>query len=142
LRIPGALRYYASPSYLKARGTPRHPRELERHDCLLMSARSQPALWKFSVAGKPVSVTVRPRASANSFVVVGEFAKAGLGIARMPDYIGTPWVEEGSLRPVLDGFVPAASGPLHAIYPSARHLSSKVRALLDLLDERAEDLHP
>jgi len=35
---------------------------------------------------------------------------------------------------VLAAFAPPA-GVLHAVYPSARHLSAKVRALLELLDE-------
>ena len=100
-----------------------------------MTAQSAPCVWKFSRGSKLSSVTVRPRAAANSFVVLGEFAKAGLGVARMPDYVAGPAVQAGALRAVLDAFVPAVTSPLHALYPSARHLSPKVRALLDLLDE-------
>ncbi len=134
VKLPGALRCYASPRYLAARGTPRHPRELAQHDCLVMSGQRDPAAWKFSVEGKSSIVQVRPRAFANSFVVLGEFAKAGLGIALMPSAVAAGWVEAKSLREVLAAFVPATS-VVHAVYPSARHLSAKVRALLDLLDE-------
>jgi DNA-binding transcriptional LysR family regulator len=136
LSVPHALRVYASPSYLKARGTPRKPRDLEAHDCLVMTGQSQPTRWPFSVAGKPVTVAVRPRAQANSFVVIRELASAGLGIARLPEKIAEPAVIAGSLRSLLDPFVhDAKSGGLHAVYPSARHLSPKVRALLELLEE-------
>lgn len=134
VKLPGALRCYASPRYLAARGTPRHPRELAQHDCLVMSGQRDPAAWKFSVEGKSSVVQVRPRALANSFVVLGEFAKVGLGIALMPSAVAAGWVEAKSLREVLAAFVPATS-VVHAVYPSARHLSAKVRALLDLLDE-------
>jgi DNA-binding transcriptional LysR family regulator len=137
LRIPGSMRYYASPAYLAARGTPRRPRDLASHDCLIMTGQSEPRVWKFSVGKKVVAVTVRPSAEANSFVVAGELAKAGLGIARLPAYVATKVFGHDALRPVLDAFVPESTGALHAVYPSARHLSPKVRAFLELLDEHA-----
>jgi DNA-binding transcriptional LysR family regulator len=134
LKRGSSLGYYASPAYLKARGTPRHPRELERHACLVMSGRREPLSWTFSAGGRASVVKVQPRAHANSFVVLGEFAKAGLGIAMLPTPIAAPWVAAGALREVLAPFAPPLP-PMHAIYPSARHLSAKVRALLDLIDE-------
>ena len=136
LSVPHALRVYASPGYLKARGTPRKPRDLAEHDCLVMTGQSQPTLWPFSVARKPVSIAVKVRAQANSFVVIRELASAGLGVARLPEKIAQPAVEAGTLRPLLDSFIhDSKGGGLHAVYPSARHLSPKVRALLDLLEE-------
>jgi DNA-binding transcriptional LysR family regulator len=137
LSLLAAIRVYASPAYLKARGVPRRPRELEQHDCLVMTSQSNASVWSFQVGGKVVAVKVRPRAEANSFVVVREFARAGLGVARMPENIAQPAVDSGQLRPLLDAFAPRSAGPLHAIYPSARHLSAKMRGMLDLLDEFA-----
>jgi len=134
VKVQGSLRCYASPGYLKSRGAPRHPRELERHACLVMSGQREPSAWKFDVGGRTHVVEVHPRAFANSFVVLGEFAKAGLGIVRMPSTVAARWVEAGTLREVLSTFVPP-KGVLNAVYPSARHLSAKVRALLELLDE-------
>jgi DNA-binding transcriptional LysR family regulator len=139
LKVQGSMRCYASARYLEQRGKPRHPRELERHDCLVMTGQREPLAWRFSVSGRLSVVQVRARAVANSFVVLGEFAKAGLGIAMMPSAVAAAWVEAGALREVLGAFVPT-TGVLHAVYPSARHLSAKVRALLDLLDELGPSL--
>lgn len=137
LGVPHALRVYASPSYLKARGTPRKPRDLADHDCLIMTAQSQPKRWPFTVARKPVSIAVKARAQANSFVVIRELACAGLGVARLPEKIAQPAVAAGNLHPLLDSFLQdTKGGGLHAVYPSARHLSPKIRALLDLLEEQ------
>lgn len=84
-----------------------------------------------------MSITVEARAQANSFVVLRELACAGLGLARLPPKIAEPAVEARSLRPVLDSFVHVSKGGgWHAVYPSARHLSPKVRAMLDLLEEQ------
>lgn len=141
VRLPGSLRCYASPRYLASRGVPRHPRELERHECLVMSGQREPSAWRFAINGRTSVVQVRARARANSFVVLGEFAKADLGIALMPSAVAASFVEAGTLRPVLSAFVPSTN-VLHAVYPSARHLSAKVRALLDLLDEAGASLAP
>jgi DNA-binding transcriptional LysR family regulator len=138
LKLSGSLRCYASPRYLERRGTPRHPRELPRHDCLVMSGQREPSAWKFSVDGRASVVQVRPRAVANSFMVLGEFARVGLGVALMPSSVAAASVEDGSLQQVLTAFVPAPAA-LHAVYPSARHLSAKVRALLELLDEAGRE---
>lgn len=137
LTLRGSLRLYASPSYLKVRGTPRRPSDLAAHDCLIMTGQSQPLRWPFTVSRKAVTVTVKPRAQANSFVVIRELATAGLGIARLPDSIAEAALQAGTLRPVLEAFLAVTSGSwLHAVYPSARNLSPKVRAFLDLLDEQ------
>jgi DNA-binding transcriptional LysR family regulator len=52
----------------------------------------------------------------------------------LPSPVAAGWVAAGALREVLAPFAPPTA-PIHAVYPSARHLSAKVRALLDLMDE-------
>ena len=131
-----SLSCFASPGYLERRGTPRRARDLASHDCLVMSSQSRPTTWTFHEGRKVVSIEVRPRAEANSFLVIAELAKAGLGIARIPDFLVRDAVASGALRSVLDDLLPPGGhGHLHAVYPSARHLSAKVRAFLDLLEE-------
>ena len=134
LRAPGHLRVYASPQYLTRHGTPKRPEQLEKRDCFIMTGQSDPSVWRFQASKKPLAVNVRTRASANSFVLLRELAAAGLGIARLPEYIAAPAVEAGKLRAVLDAFQPPAM-PWHAVYPSARHLSPTLRAFLALVDE-------
>jgi DNA-binding transcriptional LysR family regulator len=135
LSLPGRLRVYASPEYLKVHGEPRRPADLAKHACLVMSAQTQPATWTFQLKKKRVSVDVRARCEANSFLVLRDLAVAGLGIARLPDYFGGPAQEAQRLRVLLERFTPAPL-PWHAVYPSARHLSPKVRAFVALLEER------
>jgi DNA-binding transcriptional LysR family regulator len=134
LRTPGHLRVYASPSYLARYGDLKKPQQLETRDCLVMTGQTEPSVWRFQVKKKATAVTVRARASANSFVLLRELAVAGLGVARLPEYIAAPAVEGGKLRAVLDAFQPPAM-PWHAVYPSARHLSPKLRALVALVEE-------
>jgi DNA-binding transcriptional LysR family regulator len=133
LGSPGSLHVYASPQYLERRGNVRHPEELVRHDCLLMSAQSTPGVWTFRERRKLLPVKVRAYAEANSFVLLRELSLAGHGFARLPRYFASPWLEQGLLVSVLDQFLPEPM-PWHAVYPSARHLSPKVRELVELLE--------
>jgi DNA-binding transcriptional LysR family regulator len=130
---PGSLRVYASPSYLERRGVPRHPRELVDHACMVMTGQSSPRTWAFQHRGKPLSVTVRSQVEINSFALLAELVSAGHGIARLPDYLAEGSADPPGLRSILDSFAPAPM-PWHAVYPSSRNLSPKVRALVELLE--------
>src|SRR6185295_665687 len=58
---------YASPRYLKTRGTPRHPRELSGHDCLSLDALAAGDVWRFfREGGRASEVKLRPRFVSNS----------------------------------------------------------------------------
>lgn len=122
----------ASRAYLARRGTPRHPGELAGHACLLMHDHRLPATWDFRDGRRRIAVKVAGTVSVNSFALLRELAIAGLGIARLPRFVAAPAIADGSLRAILRGYALAPS--FHALYPSARHLSSKVRTFLDVLD--------
>jgi DNA-binding transcriptional LysR family regulator len=139
LGSPGCLRVYASASYLKARGTPRHPRELTAHTCMVMTGQSAPLSWTFQQRGKPLTVKVHAHVEANSFALLGELVAAGHGIARLPEYMATKLQETHDLRSILDKFSPPATA-WHVVYPSSRNLSPKVRALVEVLERHFSTL--
>jgi len=132
---PGRMRVCASPDYLRRRGTPRHPRELAEHDCLVMSAQTTPTVWPFREKRKSMPVKVRAHAEANSFLLLRDLAASGHGVARLPDYFAVPVASRGKLVSLLDAFLPEPT-PWHVVYPSARNLSPKVRTLVELLERR------
>lgn len=138
LKPPGAIGVYASPAYLKKHSPLRRPAQLSEHACLVMTSQKSPRVWLFRMKRKLVPVEVSVRAAANSFVLLAEMAADGLGIARLPDYIAESPVRSGKLQAVLRAFAPE---PIdwYAVYPSTRNLSPKVRALVDLLEERFGD---
>jgi DNA-binding transcriptional LysR family regulator len=127
------LRLYASRDYLQRRGEPRKPEDLGKHDCLVMTGMHNPGRWAFRRGRKRIAVEVRARARANSFQLLSELAAAGQGIARLPELLGER-APRGTLRSVLDDFVEGPS-EWHVVYPSARHASPKLRALLEVFDD-------
>lgn len=135
-RSLGALRniVVASPSFLKKQGTPRTPAELEGFDCVVFSGSSDRSSWRLHRQGKAATVNVRARFVVNDFDIVEESALAGLGIAMLPTYRCVDHLARKRLRRVLDDWC-SPEVPLHAVYPSTRHLSPKVKVFLDHLVE-------
>ncbi|MDB5577052.1 MAG: putative LysR family transcriptional regulator [Bradyrhizobium sp.] len=128
----------ASPAYLAARGMPITPADLaaQGHDCLVYSNRPAAEQWRFRVGGEWWDAPVVPRRlSVNNGEALREAALAGLGLIVLPTFIVGDAVAAGTLTLVLpdyEFFDPS----IHAIWPPNRHLSAKIRALVDFLTER------
>lgn len=130
--------FFASPGYLRERGTPRVPEELRTHDCVLVSQSGSREEWLFTGPDGPRSVSVSGRLRVGSIRVGHAIVRAGLGIGRMPTFIASDDVRSGLLVPVLPEWTPP-SAPIHAVYPSNRQLSPKVQAFLEVLREKLAD---
>ena len=134
-----ALVCCASPGYLAAHGTPRAPEELARHACLTYEYAPVRHQWRFAAPdGTERAVRVGGPIHANNGRMLVALAAEGAGIALEPDFIVAPDIASGRLVPILADFT-APAIPIHAAYPSRRHLSAKVRAFVDFLAERAAD---
>jgi DNA-binding transcriptional LysR family regulator len=126
----------ASPAYLQRRGTPRTPDDLRQHDCLLNSNVQASHEWSFSKPeGGMWSVDVRGPVTANNGDALRVAALKGLGLTLLPTFIVGADLQAGNLVTVLDEYVMQRLS-MHAVYPTARHLSPKVRAFVDFLAER------
>jgi DNA-binding transcriptional LysR family regulator len=124
----------ASPDYLAEHGVPLAPADLARHRCLSY-ANFGKSVWKFSRGEEQTEVSVASHFSANEATALLRAALAGGGIALQPTYLANSHLKEGSLQAVLPQWnVPDMA--IYALYPSRKHLSPGVRALLDFLVER------
>ena len=122
----------ASPSYLKARGTPKTPADLASHDCIFGPGNFGRDSWSFTKNGTEVSVDVRGRIHTNSGPGAFASVMAGLGIAMASTVMAGPEVKAGSLIPLLRSYR-IEPVEVHAIFPGGRRPSAKVRALVDFL---------
>ncbi|MEO8037852.1 MAG: substrate binding domain-containing protein [Betaproteobacteria bacterium] len=126
----------AAPSYLKRHGVPRVPADLERHACLGYSYWSGGDAWAFeSSDGARQSVRVAGPMRANNGDGLLAAALAGCGILLQPTFIVGDALQDGRLRTVLDAWGVAPLG-IHAVYPSRRHLSAKVRTFVEFVAQR------
>ncbi len=120
----------ASADYLARRGTPRTPADLRDHDCVVYTRLATGNRWHF--AGSDGPVTVQGRFRADNSEAVREAVIAGAGIAVIPVWMFTDEIATGRVQIILQDFEPSAL-PIHAVYPSRRQVSAKVRAMIDFL---------
>ncbi len=131
----------ASPGYLERRGSPAAPADLLGHDCLVYSYASYGAVWRFGGENGEQEVRVSGSLVANNGDVLMEAALAGQGIVVQPTFIVGEALRTGRLLPVLPGWL-VEDYAIYAVYPSARHLSPKVRRFVDFLAARFRDPPP
>lgn len=122
----------ASPRYLKKRGRPRSPDDLATHDALVFNVGPRPRTWRLSQGTETREVSANASLSVNDLDMLQAAALGGLGIAVLPAYRCVDHLRAKRLERVLPAWAPP-SEPLTALYPSGRHLSSKVKAMLDHL---------
>jgi DNA-binding transcriptional LysR family regulator len=122
---------FASPAYLKERGTPRTPAELRDHCCIVLQVPSASHRWPF----REGTIDVKGQVQVDSTEAALRLAIAGGGIVRLADLIACHAVRNGRLRPVLVKSHVGETVPLSAVYPRGRHRMPKVRVFLDFLVE-------
>jgi DNA-binding transcriptional LysR family regulator len=126
----------ASPGYLAARGRPEHPRDLLAHACLRgQFASGAIPTWEFERDGEVVRVdpvgplVVRLGAAVDLAVSA---AVAGLGIIHLFEEWLRPYLDSGTLEPVLAPWWQNFPGPF-LYYPGRRHLPAPLRAFVDFI---------
>ena len=123
----------AGPAYMAGHGIPPSPAELTGHACLVYANSPTPGLREYvDTAGREGRVQVRAHLPANNGDCLRQVAEDGYGIVMGPSFILYQSIEGGRLPPILtDDRWPTLHA--YAVYPSTRHLSRRVRALLGRL---------
>ncbi len=129
----------ASPGYLRRHGTPRTPDELLAHNCLCVAYAPNLRRWPFRTANGVRQVEVAGTVSANNADSLLQLALLGVGVIRLSDAIVGRPIREGRLVPLLEDVHHREPLPLHAVFPSGRHRSPRVVAMVAFLVERFAD---
>lgn len=119
----------ASPAYLRRHGTPRHPRELGRHNCIRLMG-GPPAWGGFQEAGRALQVAVKGNLEFNQVLPAVQACVDAAGVGQFFSYQVASLVAAGDLRIVLDTFEQPAR-PISIVYPHARLLPARTRAFVD-----------
>ena len=128
----------ASPEYLKRRGTPRHPSELLRHDCIAWSALGPLNTWWFRVGSADQAFPLHTRLSTTSAESAIAAAQSGLGLAQTTCYQAAQGLRDGTLALVLREFE-CNPTPVSLVYASNRMLPLKLRAFVDFAAPRLSE---
>ena len=118
----------ASPDY----GLPSSVPEIDRHACIGYTQTPPREEWRFIVDGRVEDACPRRRVVASNGDLVCQAAEAGLGLAFVPTFLAASAILDGRLvaAPLTAEAMPNG---IFAVYPENRHLSGRVRALVDFL---------
>ena len=125
-----------SPGYFERAGMPTAPQDLSRHDCLVYKRQSNRAVWRLRDQERTYEIEVRGSLWANNADALHTAALSGVGLAILPTWMVGPDVRRGTLQVAFAGYQVSPSAldaSIYAVFPYARHLSPKVRALVDFL---------
>jgi DNA-binding transcriptional LysR family regulator len=125
-----------APSYLDAHPVPQTPADLASHNCLRYAYYPYGSDWRFEAPkGKAEVVRVGGNVMTNNGEMLRTLAIAGHGVFLAPSFLVGEDVQSGRLIRLLPNHRPVEF-TIDAVYPHRHHLSSKVRAFIDLLAER------
>ena len=122
----------ATPKYLEQHGTPEHPQDLERHNCLAFAAWGPNHAWRFTRERETASVPVRGQLLCNNGQALLSAALAHSGVIVQADVLLDPLLESGALVRLLADW----ALPTRAVFVVRRadvRPSAKVRSFVDFV---------
>jgi DNA-binding transcriptional LysR family regulator len=129
----------ASPVYLERNGAPSTPEDVATHTCLIHDVGSEPEVWRFTGPEGPQSVRVSGQFIANDSQAVHRAARAGHGIALLPEIQLIDDLRAGRLFRLLEDY-PSQRLPVYIVYPSRRNLAPRTRVVMDFLVEQTREI--
>jgi len=149
----------AAPSFVQRHGQPQHPADLQRFDCLALTAEaSQTRGWAFRATPRPLGddaahpaggpdrartpataaacelLHVRPRGAldCSDGQVLYDWCMAGHGIAWRSAWEVQADVQAGRLLELLRAWAAPPSG-IYAVFPQRKHLPLRTRTWIEFL---------
>jgi LysR family transcriptional regulator, regulator for bpeEF and oprC len=126
----------ASPEYLARHGTPTSIADLKRHKCVnyVYPTNGRPYQWQFDGPDGPFALDVDAHLLINDGESVIQAAMAGLGIIQIPHWLAAAPISKGKLTVIMQDTISTGS-PVWIVYPQKKHLSARVHAFIDWVQE-------
>jgi DNA-binding transcriptional LysR family regulator len=124
----------ASPDYLQKYGVPKIPKDL-LNSHVKVQYKDSSETWEFIVDNKTEHIKITSVLNSNNGDFLLQAALEGKGLVMTPDFICYKYIKTGQLIPVLSKYTPIIEIGAYAVYPQARHLSRRVRSLVDYLTQ-------
>lgn len=122
----------ASPDYLKRTGHPKKVADLNGHALLRYAGMGANDSLTLDSPDGPQTVRLRTVMQSENETVLHLAALEGMGLVFLPTWMVRTDIAQGRLTRVLPD-ISNFSTTLHAVYPSRKYLSAKVRTFIDFL---------
>ena len=131
---PFHLLLVCSVGYIERHGLPTEIDHLKHSACLHHRFATSGRLerWPLVQNGQPIDPNLPRAAVANTIEPLIEMVAAGLGIACLPDFAIEEELRSGKFRVVLEQHT-RHEGMFRILWPSSRHMSSKLRTFVDFM---------
>jgi len=135
---PITVAVVGAPTYFKSHPVPLHPDELADHNCVRFRFSGSGAIfkWEFNVDGRTVEYEIGGNLTITDSLFSIDVALDGVGLAYTFEDLALPHIRNKALKRVLQPYSPIFPG-FYLYYPSRRHQSSKLKALVDYVRTRA-----
>ncbi|ASS53965.1 LysR family transcriptional regulator [Rhizobium leguminosarum] len=133
------FRLMASPDYLKRAGRPQSIAELNGHALLRYNGINVSESLLLGRQNDRRKVTFRNVLLSANETLLHLAALRGMGLVFLPEWLVEEDLKAGRLEVVLAGAL-GISNTLHAVYPSRKYLSAKVRTFIDFLVLRSPQI--
>jgi DNA-binding transcriptional LysR family regulator len=127
----------ATPAYFASRRPPRQPQDLAGHRCINLRLPTAGGFyaWEFEKGGRELKVRVDGPVAFNGLPMSLRAARAGLGIAFVPEDMVASDIAADRLVRVLEEWCAPFSG-YHLYYPSRRQTTAALSLLAEALRYR------
>jgi len=132
---PVRLVVVATPAYFAKRPAPKKPQDLTGHSCINLRLSGGVYAWEFAKRGRELRVRVDGQLCVNGVDEIISAARAGIGLAFVPQDLVEPYLANGQLKLVLEDWCPPFPG-FHLYYPSRKQSSPAFSLLVDALRYR------
>jgi DNA-binding transcriptional LysR family regulator len=124
----------AAPDYLIRYGTPRHPRDLEKHVCLQhkFPATGKLERWPVKLDASEPELVLPESMTSNNVEPLAYLATQGRGISFVPSFMVRGALEGGQLVTVLDDYLDREVA-FWMLWPASRYASPKLRVFIDYM---------
>lgn len=124
----------ASPEYLRRHGVPTRPAEIAQHAVLAYTLLAMGEHWTFEGPQGSASVKINAIMRSNSGDTCCAAALQHQGIVLQPSFMVGHHLRSGALVEILPAYRSLELG-VYAVYASRKHVTPKVRVLIDFLVE-------
>ncbi|WP_439878632.1 LysR family transcriptional regulator [Pseudomonas prosekii] len=125
----------ASPEYLANHPEIRSLPDLVEHGVIAYTNFASGNEWQFEGPGGSETVRTRSSVRCNNGDTCRSIALAGGGIALQPSFMVAEDLRKGDLVEILPEYQSVELG-IYVVYPTRKHLATKVRVLINFLAER------
>ena len=119
---------WASSSYIKKKGMPKHPRDLMKFDGIGYSSFSDKI--RLERDGEKIEVPFSSRIRVDDMEIIKSFVLQGNGIGLIPNFLCEDESQSGKLVKVLPQ-LSWGSFPLSFVYPAQRFVAPKIQAFIE-----------